>query len=338
MKQKIALLLGLVVSICSCNQNSITNSNVSTLIDGENMKELITDINFTSGFDLLTTSTNNGREVAAYLSYGGEAKNQDDLPHPWQMSQWWTHNDFQYSTFSKVDEGVFDYRNDSRHVLVNTNNGEITLELNSMVEYQSLYGHSRTGKENWSHLLLEQNFRNAPKVSTLKHIYACLDFVINKANNMDENQAIPCAQLLWYFTITDPKNGDTSYESGKWDGGTPNQFMWFGLPIYDSRYDFVEAYQHADSGFVGATNTIIYNISNREYFNEKLIIGKKYSICIDILPYLKKAYLYGAENGAMDNCEWANLVINYMNFGWELPGSFDTSVTVSKLSVKYEEK
>ena len=163
-------------------------------------------------------------------------------------------------------------------------------------------------------------------------------FVINKANNMDKNQAIPCAQLLWYFTITDQKNGDTSYESGKWDGGTPNQFMQFGLPIYDSRYDFIEAYQHADSGFVGATNTIIYNISNREYFNEKLIIGKKYSICVDILPYLKKAYLYGAENGAMDNCEWADLVINYMNFGWELPGSFDTSVTVSKLSVKYEEK
>lgn len=305
----------------------------------KNKQEILRDTSFETGFDLMTTSTTNGRALSTYLDYNGEAKDKDITPHPWQMSQWWTPYDFKNATYNKDNNGIIEYKNESRRVLVNSKEKELTLELDSNTEYQKLFGHSRNGDENWSHILIEQNIKDAPKLVDLKNIFVNLEFTINFVTNMDEKQAVPAAQFLWYFTITDPKNGNTNYESE--DGGKRNQFMWFGLPIFDSRYDFVDAYSHADTGFVGATNTIIYSISSKNYLSEKIVYGKKYTMTLDILPFIKDAYLYGFSQGAMENCEWSDLVLNYMNLGWELPGSFKASATIKNLStiiVKKESK
>ncbi len=300
------------------------------------MKEILTDTSFKTGFDLMTTSTNNGRVFASYLDYNGEAEGKETSPHPWQMAQWWTPFDFKDAVYTKSGERIHEYRNESRHVKVDTNNGELTLDLNSNLEYQKLFGHSRNGDENWSHILIEQNIKDCPKLTDLESFYVELEFCISKCENLDPEQKIPAAQLLWYFTITDPKNGNTDYESEV--DGVRNQFMWFGIPLYDSRYDFVEQYAHADTGFVGATNTVIYSISNRNYFSEKLEIGKRYKIRFDALPFIREAYLYGVGNGAMENVSYTDLVLNYMNFGWELPGSYDASATIYKISAKIVRK
>lgn len=317
---------------------ALTGCQSTTTEEGGNliMKEILTDTSFKSGFDLMTTSTLNGRAFAAYLNYGGDATNQEDSPHPWQMSQWWTPYDFKDATFSKSADGVYEYTNESRHIKVDTNNGELTLDLNSNIEYQKLFGHSRNGDENWSHILIEQNIKNCPKLFNLENVFVELEFCINKCENLDPDQNVPAAQLLWYFTITDPKNGNTDYES-EVDGKT-NQFMWFGIPLYDSRYDYVEQYVNVDSGFVGATNRVIYCISSRNYFSEKIQFGKTYSIYLDILPFIKQAYVYGLNHDAMENINYDDLVLNYMNFGWELPGSFDASATIKKISTKIIEK
>lgn len=309
---------------------SLTGCNNTTKEGDPSMKEILSDTAFETGFDLLTTSTTNGRKVATYLNYNGEAKKQDETPHPWQMSQWWTPYDFSNSTFTKVSDGVYDYKNESRHVLINNKEKELTLELDSNAEYQKLFGHSRNGDENWSHLLIEQNIKNAPHIEELEHIYINLDFVINKCENLDANQKVPAAQLLWYFTITNPTNGDTAYESEV--NGKRNQFMWFGIPLFDSRYKFVPEYTHTDTGFVGATNTIIYSISSSNYLHDEITFGDSYHIKLDILPFILDAYNYGKDNGALDDVALSDLVLNYMNFGWELPGSFSASATIKNLS------
>lgn len=334
MKKRIIPLIFTSLLLISCSDVSSSSSTTKEEVE---MKEILQDSAFETGFDLMTTSTTNGRALSAYLDYNGEAKDKDQ-PHPWQMSQWWTPFDFKDASFKKNDDGTYEYENESRHIKVDSKNKELTLDLDSNAEYQKLFGHSRNGDENWSHILIEQNIKDAPKISQLKNIYVNLEFSINKAENMDPHQAVPAAQFLWYFTITDPKNGDTAYESEP--NGKRNQFMWFGLPLFDSRYDFVDAYTHADTGFVGATNTVIYSISNRNYLTEKIQFGKRYTVALDILPYIKEAYLYGFQQGAMENCEYSDLVLNYMNLGWELPGSYKASATIKNLSTKivYKEK
>lgn len=295
------------------------------------MKELLSDTSFKKGFDLLTNDTTNGRALSGVLNYNGEAEGESP---DWLMAQWWTPDAYNFinSTFTKTGEGQYDYINESRHLVVDTNKKSITLAQNSYVEYMTKLGHSRTGNENWSHFLIEQNFKEPSKLTGLKHLWAHLEFTLNKSVDMDPGQAVPCAQITWYFTITDVRNGDSAYESGS------NDFFWFGLPLYDSRYDFTSDYHHVDSGFVGATNKLIYTIGSKNVLPEPIKIGKKYVIDIDMLPFIKEAFIYGYNNGAMANSDWKDLVINYMNLGWELPGSFDVSITLENLSVVAETK
>lgn len=329
MKRKTPLLLAMTFALCGCNVKTQEK-------EESNMKEILSDTSFKEGFDLMMASTETRRAYASYLNYGGKAINQDKSKHAWQMAQWWTPYDFKDASFKEDASGVYEYSNESRSVKVDTNKGELTLSLNSNVEYQKLLGHSRTGSESWSHLLIEQDIQDPPKIKELSHVYVSLDFSIDKVNNLDENQAIPAAQFLWYLTITNPENGNTAYESEV--NGKRNQFMWFGIPIFDSRYDFVSDYVHADAGFVGATNTIIYTITSRNYLDEKIQYGKKYHIEFDALPYIRRAYVYGLQEGIYSEDNYEKMIINYMNLGWELPGSFDASATISGISIKIEKK
>lgn len=326
---KTAFILSNVFLMASCVKNG-----ESSMAQEHKGIELLNDTSFEEGFDLLTTSTNNGRALSGVLNYGGEAKGDS---RSWQLSQWWTHNDFINSDFTKLDKGKYQYTNDSRTLTVDTKEKSATLDLNSYVEYMALLGHSRTGSEQWSHMLLEQSFKDPAQLCKLEHLYVHLEFILNHDENMDPGQPIPCSQISWYFTVTDVKNGDPTYESGKGEG-TDNDFFWFGLPLYDSRYDFVGDYKHVDAGFTGATNKLIYTYGSKNFLKEKVQIGKKYVVDMDILPIIKEAYIYGLQNGAMQDSTWDSIYVNYMNLGWELPGSYHSSITLKNLSIKAEYK
>ncbi len=295
------------------------------------MKEIMSDTSFEYGFDLLTTDTRNGRALSGVLNYGGNAKPHES-PRPWMMSQWWGSQDGINSPYQQGEHGEHIYQNNARKVIVDSKNKTITLELNSYNDYMELYGRTRNENENWSHLLLEQNFKTLPKLNELEKLVVHLEFVLNKDIDMDVGQKVPCSQVTWYFTVTDVKNGNSDYESDK--ETNPNDFFWFGLPLYDSRYDFTNGFQHVDSGFVGATNKLIYSLSNKNFLSEPIKTGKKYTVDFDMLPFIKEAYIYGLKNGAMQNSKWEDLVVNYMNIGWETPGSFDSSATFSNFSLK----
>ena len=328
----LALVMLSSISLCGCkNMKKTSEAKVSENkpVIQENTVSLLEDTSFESGFNLLTTSTENGRALSGVLDYDGEAKG--DKPN-WQMAQWWTHNDFINSAFTKLGDGRYKYENDSRSVVVNQKEKRLTMNLDSSVEYAARYGRTRKSDENWSHFLIEQSFKSPQKLAELKHLFVSIDFSIDKSIDKDIGQEVPCSQVTWYFTITDIKNGDPTYESGG------NDFFWFGLPLYDSRFDFVSSYKNVDSGFVGATNKLIYSLDSNNYIKEKIRIGKIYHVELDILPYIKEAYAYGIANGAMSNTYYDQLYINYMNLGWELPGAFDVGLTIQNLKVFGEKK
>lgn len=310
--------------------SSFSYESQSTNSIGENAVNLISDANFSNGFRLLEPRDDGKRVEAKILNYDGAATGD----YKWEMSQWASPFNFKDANYSVTDKDTYLYKNVNRSVEVDTKNNAITLNLDSYAEYMERYGQSRTGSENWSHLLLEQNFENPANISLIKYAVAHLEFIINKSENKDLSQPIPCAQLTWYFTITDVRNGDSRYQSGNDD----NDYMWFGLSIYDSRYPYLSESSHVDAGFNGATNRLIYGMDSRNYLPENLEIGKEYVIDIDILPFIKRAYLFGIQNGALENSNLSDLVINYMNIGWELPGSYDVSLTLKNMSVYTEEK
>jgi hypothetical protein len=320
--------------LCACTKqgnNDIPNPSPDNQDEPRFTKNLLADADFSQGFKLLEPRNDGKRVFCPNIDYNGKA---DESPI-WEMSQWASPYNFKDATYTSIKEGVHKYENESRSCIIDTNNSEIEINLNSWTEYQELFGHSRTGSENWSHFLLEQSFPNPSKISELKSIYAKCEFRINKAEDLDPGQPIPCAQLTWYFTITDVRNGDPAYQSKD----NTNDFMWFGIPIFDSRYEYLPENKMVDKGFNGATNKLIYGMDSRAVFKkQKVEVGKDYIINIDILPYIKDAYLYGITNEALVDSSFKDLTINYMNIGWELPGSFDASLTLKNMSVMVEEK
>lgn len=309
-----------------------SDSSISSSEPGYRKVQLFDNSKFDSGFNLLTPSTDNGRTVARYIDYQGTAS--PTRKDAWYMAQWWTPYDFKDAPETKVgDEYV--YQNESRVLKVNPQTGHMEMGLNSWTEYQKKLGGSRSSSsQGWSHFLIEQSFTNRTKIAQADKIIVSLDFQINEVTQYDlthYNANMHAAQFLWYFTIQNLY--DQSLPSS--ENGTYGDYLWFGIPIYDSRYSYVAPYANVDSGTTGSTNKLIYAMDNRTYLpNYPLVMGQQYHIEFDVLPYVKDAFVYGVLNGALKNAQFGNMEFNYMNLGWELPGSFAINSEIQNISAE----
>lgn len=353
MKHKHILFLVPLLCLVSCGNDgdSISNqsanspstsaqpsNSTSNSISAENPlylrseNSIVSDPNWTQGFALKSVETT-GAHIEGNLDYNGTTK-RDPF---WQMAQWWSPEEYNFinSKYSLVSEGVHKYENESRSAVVDTKNGSIQMSLDSQIEYLKRYNQSeRPTDKPWSHFLLEQSFDSSRQfyVSTLESLTLSFDFSIDeciyegdKADGSNE-----AAQMIFYLRLYNrPTSGEES------EVGSKGSNMWLGFPLFDSRYDFVDEYRHADVGFTGATGALIYSISNTEYLNEKIKYKKTYHVEIDALEYIKDGFLYGASNGYLPNCLWNNIKLCYLNVGWELPGAFSVASTFSNLDITY---
>ncbi len=355
--KKISLLLctGLI-SLISCSNPNNTSSTTTSSEDETTTSEIeqtpkekyklkrensyLADSNFNNGFTLISPKSTD-QHLEKVIDYNGEADkdyNGDDgsLSTYWTMCQWWTPYNFKDAEYTKIN-GVHHYENESRMLEVDPKQGSITMELDSYVEYQKRFGGPLPGNEPWAHFLIQQQFPNSLQFnpSTIDNLHVSFDIKVNEAIYKGANETPygkECAQLLLYLRLTNKVPSDSDPN----EVGKPGQSMWFGIPIFDSRYDSVPEYKANDEGFEGATNSMIYSIASASYMGPKFEIGKQYTIDIDVMESLKQAFIYGVTNDYMPNCKWENLTCYYMNFGWELPGEYKVSSTLKNLDIYVE--
>lgn len=286
--------------------------------------QLFEDTSFETGFHLKSTTTNDGSKIVKYLDYEGKAKKSDR--QVWNMAQRWTPFNFKDAPYSYVD-GKHIYENESRKLVVDSANNQMSMTLDSWAEYLELFRGSRTKtSQNWSHFLLEQDFRTAVPLKDLEALNLSFDFKIDEMIMCDEanyNPNIHAAQFIMYFTI---RNNVT------------NKFFWFGVPLYDNRGGIYNPGYNIDQGFVGATNTLIYRMGTKDYIEDREVqVGKEYKINIDLLQEIQNAFVFGSQeesiNKPFKDWKYEDLSIGYMNFGWELPGSFKVRSTFKDLSL-----
>lgn len=291
-------------------------------------KELLVDNKFKSGFFLQGVSpVLDQRKTFTYLDYNKDSIKANEVL--WIMSQWWTPYNFKDANFLKIKDGLYSYENESRKCFINTSDGSFRFILDSYKEYLKLYGKGRNiANQSWSHFLLEQDLVKSAKIKDLESLFISLDFKLNEVVNLDENnfnKNYHTAQFLWYLTIKEGV-GDKKEQLG-------GNFIWFGIPLYDYRYSYIKKYIHYDGDFAGSTHSLIYNLDSRIYIKDAPIkLNTTYHICLDILPYIKRAIRYAIKNKIFTSSK--NLVINYMNIGWELPGSFKVDSEISNLSIE----
>jgi hypothetical protein len=302
--------------------------------------ELIKDPVFRSGFNVRgLSSVKDGTAVRAVFNYG------KDGPEPfWVLAQWdskYSFADPSVTHFKDEGDGIYKYINPSKLVTVDTKKGSI-----SMKEYASeCYDKPRKAGEAWPHLLIEagfcesgndNNYKEKINISAMERLNIHLKTRLTYfEDRMDGNAdaSLHAAQFLLYLYV---QNLSSKNEPGYGDK------IWFGLPIFDSRYEFSPQYSGEDAGKDDASHQFIYNVGAADFLWENFfkdgkpfgsIDNKWVNIEIDVLPHIKAAYKTARERGYLKETAFEKLYVSGMNMGWELPGTYDVEMQVEDLGI-----
>lgn len=287
----------------------------------------LVDAGFENNIKVYKNTNSNNATVSGAL----ETVNTAATP-TWVLAQWDSKYDITQGTDSNQN-GVFTFADTSKSVVIDTNYDTLELELNAEYEYTDGLYQSGDG---WAHLLLQQDFygENLIRLADQSSLNMRMDYTITKcdAKATGMNSNIHTAQFVWYITLQN-RNAD-SEDFGK--------YIWFGLLLYDNRYEGVVTndYSAIDAGKVDATRMMICQPSSSKWSSlaggVSPRVGDKVSINLNILSLAQEAFLAAqqdATNPCLTKTKWEDLYIGSTNFGFEVPGTYNVGVKISNLGL-----
>ncbi|MBO4327083.1 MAG: hypothetical protein J5950_07410 [Clostridia bacterium] len=204
----------------------------------------------------------------------------------------------------------------------------ISLRLNTIPYYDGAPGTT----DKWPHLLLEQSPLNISpsKEADAEKLpyYSCSadKMVVSLDIRMTDYKfvyvdGVNAAQFLSYY-----------YVKSK----TGNDFVWFGVPLFDNRGE-TGIYWAIDTA---GSNQMIYSIASTDTYKNsphslldaegKPIVSDEWiHVEVDIRPHLEDMFRRGLEKGTFRSAtSLDDLYISGVNIGWETIGSFDIDVQI----------
>lgn len=287
------------------------------------------------------------------------------------LSQWWRPDKYdllQNANYSH-NENVYKWENDARSLSIDKDTGSLTLKCDSSKEFEArtdeplyvdpikkeLKEQSDGSIDRWPHFLLEgttqSDIASYYHLSDYEQVFVNFNFTINKSvytgtRTDEERKSDPysyryAGQIFFYICVFNVPEVNNP--------AIPSKGIWVGIPLYDTRYNNCASSVTMDVGFTGATNRVIYKCSQSEANpavsdSQGIEVGKTYSIHYDMMPLIKKAYQFAYNidpNGAygvasFEGMQWKDIRLNYFNFGFELPGSYNLSATISDFDIYYQ--
>lgn len=321
-KNYFAIVAFIVVACLSCSTNTAQ----------EEYKNLFSDSHYLKGFNVSSVQEGVG-ETQGIINYSGK----DATTPVWRISQWNNiNNDILTGAYSNKGSLHTTQTEHGNVVASDTEKGSIVLTINTSSEYglNGITSNPRKEGESWPHLLLESQLpdNEVLKISDKKEIRMDVTYNITDLEDcMPEgttNVGLHSIQFQWFVTVQNRTVGSEDH----------GRFIWFGLSYFDKRYEFSELYAAQDGGKEHNTGAFIYMPDMKEILGEqgKTEIGKKMHVDVDILPIIKKAFSLAQERNYLTNSKWEDLYITSSNIGWEASGTYNASVTIDALNIKYK--
>lgn len=265
------------------------------------------DEGFRNGFRVLGGTHEEG--YVGELRWGTEKGSCE-----WSLAQWASRCNIaagrrEGNAYFTPSQTVKCYCEDGYHVL--------ELELRASREYEG----PRKAGEDWPHLLLGQEMgERCPSLDRLESLEFLSEVRIGYCNCGMEapDPELHAAQANLFLTISHME--------------TENMY-WFGIPYYDSRYPMQGAYLAEDGGKEDASHKMIYIIPQERLTDRGLGDCRWTVYRRDILPDILEGLWLGAEKGFLETAGEAGYRISSMNFGWEMPGSYDANLLIRRLSL-----
>lgn len=250
------------------------------------------------------------------LDYGKKSEVTD-----WRIGQWGCINnliDAEHTTRGNTDI----YFDGAKTLEINNNTGGFVLGIDGSKDFIG----DRVAGQEWPHFILEvMPFRNPVFIRDINFLDFYLEFELTKVENktVSFNRDLHTALFIWYITL--------NYLS---PDGTTSDYFWFGLPIYDYRHDFSPFFAQQDSGKEDRTDKFIVNLAGDTFLNDVVDVDMPQYMLFDAYESVKMAYDIAFSRGFLKDTVFEDMKIGSMYIGWELPGSFDVSMSVYKISIK----
>lgn len=289
--------------------------------------EVIGDICFENGFAVSPLHPS-----IVHAKEGFEKANTDtlyfekkDVLPIWQMSQWYSKYDFANTLAKHNADGSIEYCNEGKRIVRYVDNS-LLLSITTSTEYDT----PRVEGEDWPHLLIEQSFKKKPNIGEVTKLLFFMSLKLDKCENKmgdDFNESLHTAQSPFYFILRNMNEKSEDY----------NKSIWLGIPSFDYRYPSLST-EELVSWDIG-TNMYIYNISPRCIWGDISFHDKQWHCTeLDILPLVKTAIETMRTKGVFLKTTISELELVGMNFGWEVPGTFDAAILVKGISLKALDK
>lgn len=211
----------------------------------------------------------------------------------------------------------------------------MTFELDTSLYYQ---GKPALTGDWWPHLLIEHpDFGYYSATEEEQAYYRCdaekmiVSFDIRLTDysiTTNPEDWVEAAQFLMYFYVR---------------GVETHDFCWFGLQLFDNRWERNDNYVGYDGGKADASGAMIYSIGSKYLYTKRTETlykdGKPnpdmdfVHVEIDIKPYLEDMLALGLADGYFKVSDLSELCINGMNLGWETIGTFDHAMEVKNLQL-----
>ncbi len=297
---------------------------------------LLNDVDFQRGFNLLGLSNViDGANVLGRWQY-----NLHEVDPLWSLAQWGSRYSFLDEEYTEkiITDSNYILQNKSKKVTLDKSTAMITLDVYG----SEIYDKPRSYGEMWGHLLLSQNLCDFEqpasycKVNQMEVLNVSYSASLNHFEDlMDESADVSmhAAQFQLFLYLSNLNPHSAGYKD----------MIWFGIPFFDNRHEYSDLYAHEDFGQEGASHKMIYTIAGREIYYEGNSFykdGKVHpdrdhwiNVQLDVLPHIKNALEVAHKNNFMMGSALADLFISGMNIGWEVPGTFDVSMSVKDLQL-----
>ena len=296
-----ASLLVVLVSLCGCMRSV----------------EILPDPSLDGGVVLLAPQAVEGKAVPVDTFYFGKTSKEP----VWRLCQWSCRHDLRGAQASETEYGV-EYASESL-TMARSSDGVLTMKLDASKEYQK----PRTADEPWAHILIETDLPFVP-VNDYESLELTYSMRILKCDNLtgdDYNPTIHAAQALGYFHLTNNNPQSEDYRMG----------MWLGVGLYDNREPggmLQKVMSHLDKG----TQTYIYCRPSACFFGEgtDFADGAWHPAYVDVRETLGEALAHFKAQGLFSESDVEDFAFTSMNFGWEVPGTFDCALQAKDFSLK----
>ncbi|MDO5570299.1 MAG: hypothetical protein Q4F97_02385 [Bacteroidales bacterium] len=286
--------------------------------------DVIKDKNFNNGFAVSPLTPKEVIEKGGFKNANIDTLSllQSKKSPDWQLCQW--HSKFpitKHDLFLNNDSLII-YKNEAKEIRYNKKDSSILLKVFASKEYY----HPRTVNEDWVHLLIQQDFDKMPNIEKSKHIYLSFSVRLieceNKMKDDEFDSNIHTAQAPFYLYLRNTNKNSVDY----------NHALWLGISTFDYRYPntLENDNVHLDKG----TNTYIYTTSQTEFWGNISFQDKKWhETSVDIKPIIVKAVEKLKGKNVFNNTSLSDIEITGMNFGWEIPGTFDAAIVIKAISL-----